>query len=260
MSESTRAVLSSAYPPHVVDELIASYREAKSNFYRGGHRLSAVEGGRFCEAAFRILEDITTGIHTPLGENLDTQKVISKAAAQPKDQQPKSVRIYIPRALRVVYDIRNSRNAAHLADGIDANLQDATLVVSVLDWVLAELVRLSKGITPEEAQSLIEELVTRKVPGVQDFGTFPKVLRTDLRASDRVLVLLYHRGTQGVRYPELFQWMPNTMRSNLRRTVRVLDEKALIHFADETVHITFAGQHAVESRRLLEPPVVAERR
>ncbi|MET4922130.1 hypothetical protein P3L51_07145 [Streptomyces sp. PSRA5] len=253
MSDSARAVLNSTYPTHLVDELIASYREAKMNFYRGGHRLSAVEGGRFCEAAFRILEQITSGSHTPLGESLDTQNVISRAAAQPKDRHPKSVRIYIPRALRVVYDIRNSRNAAHLSDEIDANLQDATLVTSVLDWVVAELVRLGKGTTPEEAQRLIVDLVTRQVPGVQDFGNFQKILRADMRASDRVLVLLYRRGAQGVAYPDLLQWMPSSMRSNLRRTVRTLDAKALVHVTDETVWITYAGHRAVESRRLLEP-------
>ncbi|MFF3173055.1 hypothetical protein ACFVQ0_10550 [Streptomyces sp. NPDC057900] len=253
MSESTRAVLGSSYPPQLVDELVASYQEAKTNFYRGGHRLSAVEGGRFCEAAFRILEQITTGSHTPIGESLNTQNVISVAGAQPKEKHPKSVRIYIPRALRVVYDIRNSRNAAHLSDEIDANLQDATLVTSVLDWVVAELVRLSNGVTPEEAQKIIEDLVTRQVPGVQDFGDFQKILRPDMRVGDRVLVLLYRRGVQGARYPELLQWMPNSMRSNLRRTLRTLDAKALVHVADENVQITYAGQRTVESRGLLEP-------
>lgn len=253
MSDSARSTLTTSYPPQLVSELIASYQEAKSNLYRGGHRLSAVEGGRFCEAAFRIIEYMITGTHTPLGETLNTQNVINQAVAQPKERYSKSVRVYIPRALRVVYDIRNSRNAAHLADEIDANLQDATLVASVLDWVLAEFVRLSKGTTPEEAQRLIEDLVTRRVPGVQDFGTFQKILRPDLRASDRVLLLLYRRGAQGARYPELSHWMPNSMRPNLRRTVRTLNDKALVHFEDEMVHITFAGQHAVESKGLLGP-------
>ncbi|WP_329382733.1 hypothetical protein [Streptomyces sp. NBC_01716] len=72
-------------------------------------------------------------------------------------------------------------------------------------------------------------------------------------ASDRVLVLLYRRGAQGARYSELLQWMPNSMRSNLRRTVRTLDIKALVHVKDETAQITYAGQRAVESRGLLEP-------
>ena len=42
----------------LVDELLLSYEEAKRNFHLGGHRLNAVEGGRFCEAAFRILQQV----------------------------------------------------------------------------------------------------------------------------------------------------------------------------------------------------------
>ena len=126
----------------LVHELIEAYVEAKRNFYLGGLRLSEVEGGRFCEAAFRLLQAITTGKFVPLGKHLDTEKLISQLAALPMSSHSESIRIHIPRALRIVYDVRNKRDAAHLADGIDPNIQDATLVVSTLDWVLAEFVRL----------------------------------------------------------------------------------------------------------------------
>jgi hypothetical protein len=86
--------------------------------------------------------------------------------------------------LRVVYDIRNTRDAAHLADNIDPNLQDATLVVSVLDWILAEFVRLHHNVSPDEAQKLVEELVTRVAPVVQDFSGFLKLLNPNLGATD----------------------------------------------------------------------------
>ena len=66
----------------------------------------------------------------------------------PSSAQPDSIRLHIPRALRMVYDIRNKRDAAHLANGIDPNLQDSTLVISVLDWVLAELIRLHHTVSP----------------------------------------------------------------------------------------------------------------
>ncbi len=62
---------------------------------------------------------------------------------------------------------RRRRDAAHLADGIDANLQDATLV-AVLDWVLAELVRLHHGVGAGEAHGIVEDLVTRRAPVIQD--------------------------------------------------------------------------------------------
>jgi len=42
-------------------------QEAKRNFYLGGLRLSAVEGGRFCEATFRLLQQRTTGKFNALG-------------------------------------------------------------------------------------------------------------------------------------------------------------------------------------------------
>src|SRR4029077_15319858 len=121
---------------------LEAHSEAKRNFYLGRLRLNEVEGGRFCEAAFRILQQIATGRFTPINKHLDTDKVIQQLAALPAGGHSDSIRLHIPRSLRVVYDIRNKRDAAHLADNIDPNLQDATLVVSMIDWVLAEFVRL----------------------------------------------------------------------------------------------------------------------
>lgn len=252
MNASVLSVLEAAYDKTLARELLEAYEQAKRNYYLGGHRLSAVEGGRFWEAAYRVLEFATTGEFTPIGGILDTELVAKRLSGLPAAKHVKSLRIYIPRALRVVYDIRNNRDAAHLADGIDPNLQDATLVVSVLDWVLAEFIRLSGQVTADVAQRLVEGIVTRKLPVVQDFGNYPKVLRTDLRAGDYVLVLLYHVGGEGAQVSELQQWVPESMKQNLRRTLRTLDMKALIHKDDETVLITHAGQRRVETARLLD--------
>lgn len=253
MNESVEDTLLAAYKEPLVHELLASYRQAKHNFYLGGHRLSAVEGGRFCEAAYRILESVAWGKHTSVGASLDIEKLASRLVSLPGAHHSKSIRVHIPRALRVVYDIRNNRDAAHLADGIDPNLQDATLVVVILDWVMAELVRLSGGTSPDNARALVEGLVMRKAPVVQDFGDFPKLLNPDLKASDYILVLLYHRGAPGVVYSELLQWVPSSMRRNLRRTLRGLEAKALVHQEDKTAWITYAGENSVERRGLLEP-------
>jgi hypothetical protein len=68
----------------IVDELLAAYQEAKHNFLLGGMRLSAVEGGRFCEAAFRLLERVTTGRFTPLNRSLDTERLIEALARSPR--------------------------------------------------------------------------------------------------------------------------------------------------------------------------------
>lgn len=237
----------------LVDELLAAYQEAKRNFYLGGLRLSAVEGGRFCEAAFRLLQQCTIGKFDPLGKQVDSDGLIKLLANIPAVQQPESVRLHIPRALRVVYDIRNKRDNAHLADGIDPNLQDASLVVAILDWVVAEFVRLYHSVTPNEARSMVENIVTRKAPAVEDFDGFLKVLRTDLGASDFVLLLLYQRGQQGATLGEIEAWIRPKMRSNLRRTLASLEHaKAYIHGKNGTFQITRSGQQHVEASRLLE--------
>lgn len=253
MSSSAHDILQSSYDPTLIKEIVAAYEEAKRNYYLGGHRLSAVEGGRFCEAAYRLLEHRTKGRFTPIGESLDTEKVTRDLAALKAADYSKSIRVYIPRALRVVYDIRNSRDAAHLADGIDPNIQDATLVVSVLDWVMAEFIRMSGVQEPASIQTLINGLVTRKVPVIQEFGPFLKVLRSDLKASELALVLLYHRGAKGVNFSELTQWVPKAMKSNLRRTLRTLEGKALIHQEAQIAIITYAGQKMIEEKGLLDP-------
>jgi hypothetical protein len=245
--------LASKLDAKLVRELLDAHSEARRNFHLGGLRLSAVEGGRFCEAAFRLLEQITSGKWTPLGKQLDSDRLIERLRSLDATLHSDAVRLHIPRALRLVYDIRNKRDAAHLADGIDPNGQDATLVVSTINWVLAEFVRLYHSVSADEANQIVEQIVTRTVPIIQDFDGALKVLNTALGASDYVLVLLYHRGSAGATYAELDAWIRPQMRSNLRRTLRRLDDElALIHSDTHSFRITQAGERDVEKRRLVE--------
>lgn len=249
-----RASLVATYDPQLVDELLDAHAEAKSNFYLGGLRLSAVEGGRFAEAAFRLLQEETTGSFDPLGASLKTDEVIRSLGNLAQGSYPDSIRLHIPRALRVIYDIRNNRDAAHLGDGIDPNLQDATLVVSVIDWVLAEFLRLHHSVSADDAQRIVEDLVSRRAPVVEDFDGFLKLLNPALTATDQCLVLLYQRGPTGATYRELEQWVHPRSRTNLRRTLtRIVQDKAFVHRTGDHYVITQTGRQDVEKRKLIEP-------
>jgi hypothetical protein len=240
--------LKKSFDGRLVDELLAAYRDAKHNFYLGGLRLSAVEGGRFCEAAFRMLEQIGTGKFTALGVQINTDKIIATTA---QAKLPDGLRIHIPRALRVVYDIRNKRDAAHLAGEIDPNVQDATLVASILDWVLAEFIRLYHGVSADDAHRIINDLVARRAPAVQDFGGFLKILRPSLEVGDRLLLLLYECGARRATFEELSKWVHPKMRKNLKRTLdRLEHELAFVHSDGESFQITNLGIQEVERRKL----------
>lgn len=77
MLHQIEADLKKHFDAKLVDELLAAHQDAKHNFYLGGLRLSAVEGGRFCETAFRMLQQSTTKTFTPLGKTLNTTKIIT---------------------------------------------------------------------------------------------------------------------------------------------------------------------------------------
>jgi hypothetical protein len=237
----------------LVDELLEAHVEAKRNYFLGGLRLSEVEGGRFCEAAFRLLQQIAFGAFDGIGIQLDTEALIRKLAQLPAGSRPESVRLHIPRSLRVVYDIRNKRDAAHLADGIDPNLQDASLVIAVLDWVLAEFIRLHHAVPANEAQNMVNLISTRVAPAIEDFKGFLKVLKTGLGASEHFLLLLYQRGPSGATLTELTTWARPAMRGNIRRTLgKLTDDKAFAHADGDRFFITRTGQQHVESSGLAD--------
>jgi hypothetical protein len=198
-----------------------------------------------------MLEHATTGKSTDLGRMLDSEKLIVTLSNYTKAQFPESIRLHIPRGIRVVYDIRNKRDAAHLADDIDPNLQDATLVISTLDWILAEFIRLYHNVSANEAQKIIEGLVTRKVPVIEEFDGFLKVLNPKLPVSGYVLTLLYERGSTGAAFAELEKWVRPSMRGNLRRTLTVMVDKAQLHENDAGIFkLTTLGRKEVEKRNL----------
>lgn len=243
-------------PAKVVDELLTAYQQAKQNFYSGGLRLSAVEGGRFCEAALRLLQYITTGSFTDLNRQIDADKLIQNLKDIPAASHSASIRLHMPRAIRVVYDIRNSRDNAHLADGIDPNLQDASLVISVLDWLMAEFIRMFHQVSADEAQRIIKSLVARRVPIVQDYDGFKKILNPKLQASQFILVLLYERGSDGATVEELKNWVKPTMRGNLQRTLdQLVHGRAFVHFNGTEYIITRAGAAEVEAKKYHGPAV-----
>ncbi len=238
--------------PELVDELIAAFSEARRNHYLGGHRLTAVEGGRFCEATFRLLETKVSGCFTPLGKQLNSDKLIQKLANQPVDKIPDSLRLHIPRTLRVIYDIRNRRDVAHLSDGIYPNTQDSSLVIACMNWVMAELVRLNHGIDADEASAAIDQLVVRSVPVIQDFEGVPRVLRK-LSAGDTCLLLLFQCAPEPMQLDTLRAAIRPNMQKNYRRTLQRLDDLNFINLRDERIWITRLGERHVETERLTEP-------
>lgn len=246
-------VLKTRFPANLVDELTDCYKEQKRNYFLGNHRPNEIEGGRFSEAAFRLLEHFVGMPITQLGTQINTDGLIRSLQQLPSSSFNESVRLHIPRTLRVIYDIRNKRDVAHLADGIDPNLQDSSFIFSALDWVLAEFIRLSAGTAPDEAFALVKSITVHAIPAVEDFGGFLKTLRPSLGPSDQVLLLLYQKNTEGATLEQLKSWLKPSQRNNAKRNLTKLEhDKDFVTFQNGKYFITRLGILEVQNKKLVE--------
>jgi hypothetical protein len=242
--------LAAGVPADLVTEVVAAYEQAKTRFHRRDYRPSSVEGARFSEAVFRILQWATTGTYTPIGgSTLPVPQLVGQL--QNATGVDDSLRIHIPRTLQAVYDIRNRRNVAHLGN-IAIGLQDSGLVVHILDWVMTELVRLYHNVSANEAQKIIEDIVKKEVPAIQVIDGFPRLLK-DVPGTDHIVLLLYREGAGGVDRATLQGWLPTGHRRNFATYVSRLDKRHHVHQSGDRIVLTDLGIAEVERKGLLDP-------
>ena len=254
MINKVKDQLLKTYPQELVYSILDSYTELARNFTRNKIRPSEVEGGRFCEATIRMLQYKTTGAYTPIGTSLNLDTEINVLRNLSTGSFDDSIRLHIPRTIRVIYDIRSKRDSAHLGS-IDTNLMDGTLVLNCCKWILAELFRMESQISVEGAQRIINNLVKKEVPIIQDFGNFEVILNAQLTARGRILVLLYSRGEKGATRTELSSRLPHKMRNQVGTQLsRLQHDKSFIHRDKNRIYITRSGEKFVEDNILPKAP------
>jgi hypothetical protein len=249
MLQEVRQQLEQTFSKDLLDKLFESYRLANEHYHLGKLRPCCSEGGRFAEVVLRVLQQITTGKYTPLGQPIArfNNEVIDLEKAD-SNRFPQSIRIQIPRTLQVIYDIRNKRDIGHAGGDVDANFSDATLSLVCCNWVMTELLRIHYTSDITTAQKLVDSLVKIRIPLIQDFNGFLKILKPDLKLPDKVLAFLYYRGSEGAMIQELNDWLANRVQTgHMNLTLGKLEhERAFVHRADDRYFITDTGRKYVE--------------
>ena len=240
---SAETVLKSKFPADVVDALLHAYREIEGNYALRKWKASELDAGHFVEAARRIVEHALTSKHTPIGTSLPSfnDKTLQSYENAVGDQ---AYRILIPRALKAVYNIRNKRGVGHVA-GVSPNEMDATYILYTVKWVLAELVRLASGLSVPQTQSLVDEIVERRLSILWKESSVTKVLDASMRAIDQILVYLYDSSPQT--QESLQQQIEYKNAAKFREMLNQLHRKKLIyHQHDGICLITPTGVVAAE--------------
>ncbi len=248
MLQQIKQQLEKDFSKKLIDSLFECYQIAYDKYYRGDYRPSALQCGRFAEVALRMLQEKTTGVYTPLGQQLPNfVNEVRKLENMPKAQFHESIRIQIPRTLQVIYDVRNKRDIGHVGGDVDANFSDSTLSLVACSWVLTEFLRLYYTSNINTAQKIVNSIVKLKIPLIQDFNGFLKILNPKLKLPQKILALLYYRGSDGALIEELNQWLANKFTKNhMSITLNGLEhDKAFIHRENDRCFITDTGMRYV---------------
>ena len=240
-------ILCSNIDPALVKRLLEHYVEIKQKFFLGRYEPSQLNSAKFAEVVFRILEYITKGNYTPWNKNVQINVLMQYLENLPKDRYPDSIRLHIPRILKTIYDIRSKRGVTHISE-INPNLMDATFVVSACDWILAEFIRLYYTDDPDNAQKIINTIVERKVPMIEEFEGDLKVLKPELSVADKILLTLYKKYPEYVSTSDLKEWIKTKSPTHITTVLRQLDHEAKIHRKNKKNIITKKGIAYVEEK------------
>lgn len=136
------------------------------------------------------------------------------------------IRICAARIGRAMYTLRNKRNISHKGQ-VDPNTYDLRYLLSGTQWILAELIRLTSGLSMEEAGKLIEQVQTPVGGLVEDFGT-RKLVLTDLPTREEILVLLHSHYPDPVTNPQITSSLDRRSDKTVRNVLRTLWKTKLI--------------------------------
>jgi hypothetical protein len=246
-----------AIPDDIRRRIIEKYVHLRGAYADGNFDAAGLRAGIFAETVLRFLQHHLTGTYTPFGSKLpvfhDECRRLEKTPSKPNDE---GVRVIMPRALDVLYTLRNKRGIGHAGGDVEANEIDAATCVRVADWCMCELVRVFHTVSLEEAQAILDAIAVRQLPNVWAVNGKHRVLSPGMTVKDQVLLLLHGTNDPAVPAEDLCDWVEYSELSKFRtRVLRPLHAARLVEFdaATQTVVLSPTGAAEVERRILANP-------
>lgn len=223
--------LSKNLPQEVVNHTIDEYLHIKRQFYLRHFQPSELQGGRFAECVVRLLQFLHTGSYTPFGSYLRNTDSIINAISNDTNHTD-TIRYLIPRQARILLDVRNKRDVAHVGGEVNPNYSDSLFICHAADWILSELVRHFYSCSPDEARRIVASINEIRIPIVTEVDGFVRIQNTNLDAREKSLVVLYYKQPTKVSDTDIFKWIIYSNFSRFQKDILAkLHAEALIHYA-----------------------------
>lgn len=241
------------------EKVITLYLELKHRINKSVHNneydAAGLSSGKFCETIFRFLEfELRAGAYTPFNKHINNMTAeLAKFELIPKAIGNESLRVIIPRALSLIYTLRNKRGIGHVGGDVEANEIDLTTIVKNADWIIIELIRIYHKLSLEEAQSLVNSINSKSIPDVWEINGKKRILKRGLEYKEKVLLLTYTDIDNGVALEDMFSWTEHSNLSMFKSSVLMpLHKVGLIEFDRELnyIHLSPIGIKEVEEKIL----------
>jgi len=227
----------------IVDKLIEEYRIVKREHLLGDDEKVILHSAKVSDLFLALIKNKVTRVVVDIN-NIYFNKLLDEIVKYPKpNAEDVILSLAIPRVAESIYTIRSKKDVAHVKT-IDPSFIDSSYCVSACDWMISELVLLFFKADPNEANELINSILKKKVPTVEEFedGTIV-ILRRDLSLKNEILLTLYNF------YPKR---LSNANLMNLLKSKKIynplysLENERLIHRTPDGSKLTKLGIKYVE--------------
>jgi hypothetical protein len=242
-----------AIPSDLRAELLAAYTEIVRNYRERRWEPAELNAGKFCEVVYTVLRGHVDGSFPAKAAKPQNMVDACRAFEQADATRfTRSIRIQIPRMLTAVYEVRNNRGVGHVGGDVSANHMDATCVLHMCQWILAELVRIFHTATTDIATQAVDALVERIAPAIWQVDSKYRVLDTSLSMKEKTILLLYHHAGP-IQEGDLCTWVEHSNPSVYRRDVlRQMHSDKLVEYNQAMKLVTLSPKGIVHvEQRLL---------
>lgn len=191
MIKDVGSVLVSTFKNNYVNSVLNHYTKALEGFSRRNWDAALTNAGKFVEASLKVLCSYT-GNDVPGGPKFKVDKAIVMLE-QTNVKTDRSIRLTIPRACRFLYDIVSNRGARHDSDEFVPSKSDASVVLPVVSWILAEMLRLAgrNAADSDKVEELIDQITVKKNPIFEYIDGRTYVNHRGLSLNKTAILLLY---------------------------------------------------------------------
>ena len=204
-------------PEGLRSDILTAFSEVVKNYRERRWEPSELNGGKLCEAVYTAVLGLLDGQFADRASK-PRDMVSACRALEQRSGGSRSFKVQIPRMITALYEVRNNRGVGHAGGDVDPNHMDATAVLYMSKWLVAELVRALHNVPTHEATALVDVLVEREVPLVWSLGERKRVLRPRMSLKEKTLLLLLGE-PEPVHEADLMRWLEHRDVAVLRRDV-----------------------------------------